>query len=55
MLGWMLIFALFAVLGAVLTLASDTATASISLMLASYLFGGLFLVCVVTRVVRGRA
>jgi hypothetical protein len=55
MIGWMMTFAFLAVPGAIVTFAVDPATASISLKLASILFGALFFVCVLTRVVRGRA
>jgi len=55
MIGWMMIFAFLAVPGAVVTVAVDPATASISLRLATILFGALFLICLLTRVVRGRA
>lgn len=50
-----MIFAFLAIPGAVMTAAADPATASISLKLATILFGTLFLLCVLTRVVRGRA
>jgi hypothetical protein len=55
MIGWMMTFAFLAVPGVIVTFAVDPATASISLKLASILFGALFFVCVLTRVVRGRA
>jgi hypothetical protein len=54
MMGWMMIFAFFAVVGAVLTLTLDPAAASISLRLSTIVFGILFLLSVLTRVVRGR-
>lgn len=55
MLGWMMIFAFLAVPGAIMTVAVDPATASTALKLATILFGALFLLCILTRVVRGRA
>jgi len=55
MIGWMMIFAFLAVPGVIVSLAVDPATASVSLKLASVLFGTLFFICVLTRVVRGRA
>jgi hypothetical protein len=55
MIGWMMIFAFLAVPGVIVTFAVDPATASISLKLASILFGTLFFLCALPRVVRGRA
>jgi hypothetical protein len=55
MIGWMMIFAFLAVPGAVMTFVVDPAGVSMSLRLASIVFGTLFLVSVLIRVVRGRA
>ena len=54
MFGWMMIFAILAILGAVMTAAAP-ATASMSYKIITILFGALFLVSVLTQVVRGRA
>ena len=55
MLGWTILFASLAAPGAVMTLVADPAAVSISLKLATLLFGTLFLVCILTRIVRGHA
>jgi uncharacterized membrane protein YtjA (UPF0391 family) len=55
MLGWMMVFALIAILAAVVNAAGVAATASISMTLATVVFGALFLVCLLTAVARGRA
>jgi hypothetical protein len=54
MFGWMMIFAFLAIFGAVM-MAAAPATASISFKMVTILFGALFLVSVLTQVVRGRA
>jgi hypothetical protein len=55
MFGWMMIFAFLAILGAVM-MAAAPAMASISFKMVTILFGALFLVSVLTQVVRrGRA
>jgi len=53
MIGWMMIFAFFALLGTVMSFTSDGVAASIS-QLAAILFGTLFVLSLLTRVVRGR-
>jgi uncharacterized membrane protein YtjA (UPF0391 family) len=55
MLGWMLVFALIAILAAVMTVLADPAAASISMKLAIVVFGALFVACLLTSVARGRA
>jgi len=54
MLGWMIVFALMALIAA-LCFTAGPAAASASMKLATYVFGGLFLACVLTSVARGRA
>ena len=51
MFGWMMIFAFLAILGVVM-MAAAPATASISCKLVTILFGALFLVSVLTPLVR---
>jgi hypothetical protein len=51
MLGWMILFALMMLLGGVLTLANPV---SVSLLVV-LMFGLLFLLGLLTRLVRGRA
>jgi len=55
MLGWMIVFALITVLGALMSLAGIVAPESVSMKLATVVFGVLFLACVLTRFVRDRA
>jgi uncharacterized membrane protein YtjA (UPF0391 family) len=55
MLGWMLVFALIAILAAVMTVVSGPAAGVIGAKLATLVFGVLFLVCVLTSFARGRA
>ncbi len=50
MLGWMILFALMALLGTISTLAHP---AAVSLMVG-LTFGSLFVISVLTRLVRGR-
>jgi hypothetical protein len=52
MLGWMMVFALMAILAAVTSL---VAAEPVSMKLATMIFGALFFVCVITSVARGRA
>jgi uncharacterized membrane protein YtjA (UPF0391 family) len=54
MLGWMIIFGIFSLLGGFLTAAADPAIPSTSIKLATILFTSLFVVSLLTRVVRGR-
>jgi len=51
MLGWMILFAFMAILGALLRLANPASTSS----LMGLTFGLLFFAGLVTRLVRGRA
>jgi hypothetical protein len=55
MLGWMMVFALLAIIAAVLTIAAGPAADLISTKLAALVFGVLFLVCALTNFARGRA
>ncbi len=55
MLGWTIIFALIAFLAGFMVILTGPAAASSSMKLATLLFGALFLACLFTRVVRGRA
>ena len=55
MLGWMMVFALIAILAAVANVVGSAATSSISMTLATVVFGALFLACLLTAFVRGRA
>jgi len=52
MLGWMMVFAIMAVLGAVLSLTGNPAS---SARIASLLFSSLFFLGLLTYAVRGRA
>lgn len=54
MLGWMIVFAFMTLWAAAMAFASPAA-ASISMTLTMVLFGALFLACLLTSVVRGRA
>ena len=53
MLGWMILFALLALLGAI-PLLLGSAAVELSSTTAALLFGLLFCVLIVTRLVRGR-
>jgi uncharacterized membrane protein YtjA (UPF0391 family) len=53
MLGWMIVFAIMAVLGAVLSVAGIPAATSVRI--ASLLFSSLFFLGLLTYAVRGRA
>jgi hypothetical protein len=55
MLGWMMVFALMAILSAVINLVAGPAAEPISMKLATVVFGALFFACVITSVARGRA
>jgi uncharacterized membrane protein YtjA (UPF0391 family) len=55
MLGWMIVFALMAILAGILTMAAGPSAGIISTKLATLLFGVLFLVCLLTSFARGRA
>jgi hypothetical protein len=55
MLGWMMVFALMAIVAAVTDLMLGPAADSVSMKLATMIFGALFFVCVITSVARGRA
>jgi len=54
MLGWMIVFALMTVLATVMTVAAGPSAGFISTKLAALVFGFLFLVCVLTSLVRRR-
>lgn len=54
MLGWTIVFALMAFLAGFMVILAGPAAAS-SMKLATLLFGSLFLACLFTTVVRGRA
>ena len=55
MLGWMMVFALMAILAGVMDIVAAPTVLSISTKLAMVLFGTLFLVCLVSSVARNRA
>ena len=55
MLGWMMVFALMAILTAVLTLVAGPGAGFVSTKLATFVFGVLFLACLLTSFARGRA
>jgi hypothetical protein len=55
MLGWMMVFALMAILAAVLAVSAGPSAGFIATTLATLVFGGLFLICLFTSVARGRA
>jgi uncharacterized membrane protein YtjA (UPF0391 family) len=54
MLGWMIVFALLAIMTGVLTIAAGPAAGLLSTKFASVLFGALFVVCLLMSVGRGR-
>jgi hypothetical protein len=54
MLGWMMVFGLMAILAAILTVAADPLTGFVSAKIATYIFGVLFVACLLTSVARGR-
>jgi len=54
MLGWMMVFALMAILTGVITIAAGPSAGFISTKLATLIFGILFIVCLLTSVARGR-
>jgi hypothetical protein len=55
MLGWMMVFAFIAILAAVMNVVGSHVATSISMTFTTVVFGALFLACVLTAVVRGRA
>ncbi len=55
MLGWMMVFALMAILAAVINMIAGPAAESVSMKLATMIFGALFVICVITSAARGRA
>lgn len=55
MLGWTIIFALMAFLAGFMVILAGPAAALPAMKLATLLFGSLFLACLLTTVVRGRA
>lgn len=55
MLGWMIVFALIAILAGATSVIAGPATGLISTNFATVVFGVLFLACLLTSLVRGRA
>lgn len=55
MLGWMIVFGLMTLVTGALDAISSPAATSVSMTVAVVVFGLLFLVCLLTSVVRGRA
>jgi hypothetical protein len=53
-LGWMIVFALLAILNGVISVAAGPASGILCCKLATALFGFLFLASVLTSVARGR-
>jgi hypothetical protein len=54
MLGWMMVFALMALFTGVIDLVAGPAAGSLSLKLATAVFSGLFIACLLTSLARGR-
>jgi uncharacterized membrane protein YtjA (UPF0391 family) len=54
MLGWMIVFALMAILAGVMTVVAGPSAGFVSTKLATLVFGILFLVCLLTSFARGR-
>lgn len=52
MLGWILIFALITLLGAIFTFAAAPGAGLVSFKLATAVFGALFFVCIATHIAR---
>ena len=55
MLGWMMVFAFIAILAGTLSVTIGPPAGFISTKFAAIFFGALFLACLLTSVVRGRA
>jgi|HubBroStandDraft_1064217.scaffolds.fasta_scaffold1595103_1 uncharacterized membrane protein YtjA (UPF0391 family) len=55
MLGWMIVFALMAILAGIMTVTAGPSADIISTKVATLVFGVLFLVCLLTSFARGRA
>ena len=55
MLGWMIVFGLMTILTGAIDVAASPGAAPVSMTVAMVVFGLLFLVCLLTSVVRGRA
>ena len=55
MLGWMIVFGFMAILAAVMTVVAGPSAGIISTKVAAFLFGVLFLACLLTSFARGRA
>jgi uncharacterized membrane protein YtjA (UPF0391 family) len=55
MLGWMMVFAFIAILAGTLTITAGPAAGLISTKFATLVFSALFLVCLLTSLIRGRA
>jgi uncharacterized membrane protein YtjA (UPF0391 family) len=54
MLGWMMVFGIMAIMAAILTVAAGPVAGLVSTKIATYVFGLLFVVCLLTSVARGR-
>lgn len=52
MLGWILIFALITLLGAIFTFAAAPGPGLVSLKFATAVFGALFFACIATHIAR---
>jgi hypothetical protein len=52
MFGWILIFALITLLGAIFTFAIAPGPGLVSFKFATIVFGGLFFACIATRIAR---
>ena len=52
MLGWILIFALMTLLGAIFTFAAAPGPGLVSFKFATVVFGGLFIACIATHIAR---
>jgi hypothetical protein len=54
MLGWMIVFAIIAILAAVMNVVGGPTAQSMSMTLATVVFGVLFVACILTTFARGR-
>jgi len=52
MLGWILIFALITLLGAIFAFAVAPGPGLVSFKIATFVFGALFFACIATRIAR---
>lgn len=55
MFGWMLVFALITIVAAILTVTTGAAAGILAAKFATFVFGFLFLACVISSLARGRA